>query len=277
MTLLHAIASPPSPQHSRFNTTFASTATHNVIAATGLAITLCAAPTHPSVAGVPGPTPPGTTAVPPLTATRRAALVHTTHSSVSHVPALTKHTLPSVPSVLPLSPVRRVGRMTRYTSTRGLSPNPLTYFWRIVIPTLLPARELCVRYNHSQRKNYTKFFAKLFSHWLKTPLFRLQPLFYRERSQPPPFSCIPLAIKGRRKLPSTLRFLPLRESSPPHLPVLNRPFLHLLSDHEAKQPPLCATTPQSWTPNSTGINGYWKKERNPLRPANSPLLSLPPV
>ena len=41
-----------------------------------------------------------------------------------------------------------------------------------------------VRYNHSQRKNHTTFFAKLFSHWLKTPLFRLHPLFYRERSQP---------------------------------------------------------------------------------------------
>ena len=136
--------------------------------------------------------------------------------------------------------------------------------------------ELRVRYNHSQRKNHTKFFAKLSSHWLKTSFFRLHPLFYRERSQLPPFSCLPLAIKGRRKLPSTLRFLPLKESSPPHLLVLSPPSPHLLSDHEAKQPPLCATTPQSWTPNSTGINGYWKKERNPLSPANSPLLSSPP-
>src|SRR5437588_3009949 len=31
----------------------------------------------------------------------------------------------------------------------------------------LPQRKLHVRYNHSQRKNHTKFFAKLFSHWLK--------------------------------------------------------------------------------------------------------------
>ena len=50
MTLLHAIASPPSPQHSRLNTIFASTDTHNVMAATVLAITLYAAPTHSAVA-----------------------------------------------------------------------------------------------------------------------------------------------------------------------------------------------------------------------------------
>ena len=137
--------------------------------------------------------------------------------------------------------------------------------------------ELRVRHNHSQRKNHTKFFAKLFSNWLKTPFFRLHPLFYREKIQQPPFSCLPLAIRGRRKLPSTLRCLPLKESSPLHLPALSRPSPRLLSDHEAKQPPLCVTTPQSWTPNSTGLNGYWKKERNPLSPANSPLLSLPPA
>src|SRR5437588_10290567 len=51
-----------------------------------------------------------------------------------------------------------------------------------VVP--LDSRQLRVRYNHSERKNHTKFFAKLFSHWLKTPLFRLHPLFYREKSQP---------------------------------------------------------------------------------------------
>ena len=141
MTLLHAIGSPPSPQHSRLNTTFTSTATHNVMAATSLAITLYAAPTHPAVAVVLGPTPRGTTSVPPLPAPRRAALVHTPHSSVSHAPALTKNTLPIVPRVLPLSPVRRVGRMTRCTSTGSHSPTPLTYVWRISIPTLLPARE----------------------------------------------------------------------------------------------------------------------------------------
>ena len=137
--------------------------------------------------------------------------------------------------------------------------------------------KLRVRYNQSQRKNHTKFFAKLFSHWLKTPLFRLHPLFYRERSQPPPFSCLLIAIKGRRNLPSTLRILPLKECSPPHLLALSRPFLCLLSDHEGKQPPLCTTTPQTWTPNSTRINGYSKNERNPSSPAHSPLLSLPPA
>ena len=40
--------------------------------------------------------------------------------------------------------------------------------------------ELRVHYNHSQRKNHNKFFAKLFSHWMKTPFFRLHPLIYRE-------------------------------------------------------------------------------------------------
>ena len=151
------------------------------------------------------------------------------------------------------------------------------YFRPFVIKRKVGQRKLRVRYNHSQRNNHTKFFAKLFSHWLKTPFFRLHPLFYRERSKQPPFSCLPLAIKGRRKLPSTLRFLPLKESSPPHLPALSRPFLRLLSNHQAKQPPLYTTTPESWTPNSIGLNGYWKKERNPLSPANSPLLFSPPV
>ena len=140
---LHAIASPPSPQHSRLNTIFASTTTHNVIAATSLAITLYAAPTHPAVAGVLGPTLRGTTSVPPLPALRRAALVHTPHLSVSHVPALTRHILPSIPSAPPLSPVRRVGRMTRCTSIGGFSSTPFTYFWQLSFLLCCPQGRPC--------------------------------------------------------------------------------------------------------------------------------------
>ena len=98
------------------------------------AITPYAVPTRPAVAGVLVPTPQGTTLVPPPSppATRRAALAHTPRLSVSHVPALMKHTLPSALSILPLSPVRGVGRMTRCTSTgrsfppssRGSAPPP---------------------------------------------------------------------------------------------------------------------------------------------------------
>ena len=123
-TLLHALASLPSQQHSRLNTIFASTATPYVTAAISTAITHYAAPTHLAAAGVPVPSPLGTTLVPPLHATQRVAPAHTPRLSVSHAPALTKHTLPSAPTVLPLSPVRRVERMMRCTSTRGL-PTPL--------------------------------------------------------------------------------------------------------------------------------------------------------
>ena len=120
--MLPAIVSPPSQQHSRLNTIFGSTATHNVMAATSLATTPYAVPTRPAVAGVLVPTSRGTILVLPPPATRRAALAHTPRLSVSRVPALMKHTLPSAPSVLPLSPVRGVGRMTRCTSTGGLFP-----------------------------------------------------------------------------------------------------------------------------------------------------------
>src|SRR5205807_9199545 len=60
-------------------------------------------------------------------------------------------------------------------------------------------KKLRVRYNHSQRKNHTKFFAKLFSHWLKTPLFRLHPLFYRERSPQTTFIMSSTSSKGKKK------------------------------------------------------------------------------
>ena len=127
-TLLHALASLPSQQHSRLNTISTSTATPNVMAAISTAITLYAAPTHLAAAGVPLPTPLGITLVPPLHATQRVAPAHTPRLSVSHVPALTKHTLASAPTVLPLSPVRRVGRMMRCASTGGLPPPLLLTF-----------------------------------------------------------------------------------------------------------------------------------------------------
>ena len=123
-TPLPATASPPPPQQSRLNTTFGSTATHNVMAVTSLAITPYAVPTRPAVVGVLVPTQQGTILVPPPPATRRAALAHTPLLSVSHVPALMKHTLPSALGVLPLSPVRGVGRMTRCTSTGRSFPLP---------------------------------------------------------------------------------------------------------------------------------------------------------
>ena len=133
MTLLPATASLPSQQHSRLNTIFVSTATRNVMAVTTLAITPYAAPTRPAVASVLVPIPRGTIPVPPPPATRKAAPAHTPRLSVSHVPALMKHTLPSALSVLPLSPMRRVGRMTRCPSTGGFLPPlpglcPIT-FW----------------------------------------------------------------------------------------------------------------------------------------------------
>ena len=123
-----ALASLPSQQHSRLNTTSASTAIHNVMAAAGLAITPYAAPTHPAVAGVLGPTLQGTTPVPPPPAQRRAAPVHTPRLRVSHAPALTKHILLSAPTVLHLSPVRRVGRMMRCASFGNFPPPLLLTF-----------------------------------------------------------------------------------------------------------------------------------------------------
>ena len=140
-TLPHALASLPSQQHSRFNTTFASTATPNAMAATSLAITLYPAPTHLAAASVLALTPSGTTRIPPLHAPRRVAPAHTLRLSVSHAPALTKHTLPSAPIVLPLSPARRVGRMMRCTSTGGFVPYPCYLYLAVIIATLLPARE----------------------------------------------------------------------------------------------------------------------------------------
>ena len=112
----------------RLNTTSASTAIHNVMAATSLAITPYAVPTHPAVAGVLGPTLRGTTPVPPPPARRRAAPVHTPCLSVSHAPALMKHILPSALTVLPPSPVRRVGRMMRCASTGDFPPPLLLTF-----------------------------------------------------------------------------------------------------------------------------------------------------
>ena len=123
-TLLPAVTSPPFLQHSRLNTIFGSTATHNAMAVTSLAIILYAALTHPAVAGALVPTLRGTIPVPPPPATRIAALAHTPRLSVSHAPALTKHILLSALSILPLSPVRRVGRTMRCTSTRESSPPP---------------------------------------------------------------------------------------------------------------------------------------------------------
>src|SRR5205085_9501140 len=70
--------------------------------------------------------------------------------------------------------------------------------------------KLRARYNHTERKNHTKFFAKLFSHWLKTPLFRLHPLFYRERSPQLHQLWLPKATRERKRLPLTQRFPPLR-------------------------------------------------------------------
>ena len=96
----------------------------SVMAATSLATTLYAAPTHHTVAGVLVTTPLGTTRVPPPPATPRADHAHTPRLNVEHVPSLTRHTLPSAPTVLPLSSVRGVGRMTRCTSTGGLFPLP---------------------------------------------------------------------------------------------------------------------------------------------------------
>ena len=140
-TLPHALASLPSQQHSRLNTTFASTATPNATAATSLAITLYAAPTHLAAAGVLALTPPGTTHALPLHAPRRVALAHTPRLSVLHALALTKNTLPSDLTVLPLSPARRVGRMMRCTSTGRFFPHPSYLLLAVVIPTLLPAKE----------------------------------------------------------------------------------------------------------------------------------------
>jgi hypothetical protein len=37
--------------------------------------------------------------------------------------------------------------------------------------------ELRVRYNHSERKNHTKFFAKTLSHWPKPLFFSFTPSF----------------------------------------------------------------------------------------------------
>ena len=119
-----SLNAPVTPQHSRLNTTFGLTATHNVVAVTSLAITPYAVPTRPAVAGLLVPTPREIILVPSPPATRRAALAHTPLLSLSHVPALMTHTLPSALSVLPLSPVRGVARMTRCTSTGGSFPPP---------------------------------------------------------------------------------------------------------------------------------------------------------
>ena len=143
-TSLHALASLPSQQHSRLNTTFTSTATLSAMAATSMAITLYVAQTHLTVAGVLMFTPLGTTHVPPLHATQRVTPAHTPRLSVLHAPALTKHTPPSALSVLLLSPTRRVGRMMRCTSTGGLSPFPLTYIWWLSFILCCPqGRPLC--------------------------------------------------------------------------------------------------------------------------------------
>jgi hypothetical protein len=39
------------------------------------------------------------------------------------------------------------------------------------------AAKLRVRYNHSERKNHTKFFAKTLSHWPKPLFFSFTPSF----------------------------------------------------------------------------------------------------
>ena len=129
-TLLPAVSSLPSQQHLRLNTTCqcASTATPSVMDTTSLASTLYIAPMHQAATGVLAPTPPGITLVPPPPTTRRAVHAHIPRISVSYVPALTRHTLPSAPTVLPMSPVRRVGRMMRCTSTGGLAPPLLLTF-----------------------------------------------------------------------------------------------------------------------------------------------------
>ena len=142
-TSLRAPASLPFQQHSRLNTIFASTATPSVTAATSTAITLYTIPTHPAAADVLALTPLGTSPVPPSHATRRVAPAHTPRLSVSHVLALTKHTLPSAPSVLPLSPVKRVWMMMRCTSTGGLPPTPLTCIWRLLLLLCCPQGMPC--------------------------------------------------------------------------------------------------------------------------------------
>ena len=142
-TSLRAPASLPFQQHSRFNTTFASTTTPSVMATISTVITLYVVPTHPTATVVLAPTSLGTTPVSPLHATRRVAPAHTPRLSMSHVPAPTKHTLPSAPSVLPLSPVRRVGRMMRCISTGGFSPTPLTYIWRLLLLLCCPQGRPC--------------------------------------------------------------------------------------------------------------------------------------
>src|SRR5437588_471470 len=119
-------------------------------------------------------------------------------------------------------------------------------------------KELRARYNHIERKNYTKIFAKLFSHWLKTPLFRLHPLFSRERSPQLYQLWLPKATRERKKLLSTQRFralrvaniwapflLPLRQKWKQNPPPLRPPTR--LSDQEATPPPRYATTSQSRT------------------------------
>src|SRR5437588_4027824 len=50
------------------------------------------------------------------------------------------------------------------------------------LTTKIDEAKLRAHYNHIETKNHSKFFAKLFSHWLKSPLFWYHPLPYRERS-----------------------------------------------------------------------------------------------
>src|SRR5437660_38132 len=117
-------------------------------------------------------------------------------------------------------------------------------------------RKLRARYNHTERKNHTKFLAKLCSHWLKTPLFRLHPLFYRERSPQLHQLWLLKATRERKRLPSTQRyphlsvakvwapfFLPLRQKWKQNPPPLRPPTR--LSDHEATPHPRYAITSQS--------------------------------
>ena len=120
--------------------------------------------------------------------------------------------------------------------------------WRAVLI------KLRVHYNHSKRKHHTKFFAKLFSHWLKTLFSGFTPSFKEKRSLPPLLLCLPLAAKQRKRLPLTLTYLNFQfcRVFPPLL-ALKCGHTPLIIDHEAKAShPLLASTRKNPTRRPTG-------------------------
>src|SRR5205085_426253 len=121
----------------------------------------------------------------------------------------------------------------------------------------VPSPKSSVSVTTTAKEKTTPNFSPSFFLIGRKPLFSgFTPSFTEKEVNHTTIQCLPLARKARKSLPSIQRYLLSKESCPLHPLPLRRALFSPppLSDHEATQPPLCATTRQNWIQNNIGIS-----------------------